>query len=79
MSLSGAIRPVGHAALRLREAQKLGFAAAVMPAAREATPQEAGPSLPPLGLTRIRHLAELDAEILRPQAGQKRQRYTEEA
>ena len=36
VSLSGAVRPVGHAASRLREAQKLGFSRAVMPAAKEA-------------------------------------------
>jgi DNA repair protein RadA/Sms len=35
VSLSGAVRPVGHAAARLREAQKLGFARAVMPVAKE--------------------------------------------
>jgi DNA repair protein RadA/Sms len=31
IGLSGAVRPVGHMALRLREAQKLGFKAAVLP------------------------------------------------
>jgi DNA repair protein RadA/Sms len=35
VSLSGAIRPVPHAAARLKEARKLGFAAAVAPAATE--------------------------------------------
>lgn len=35
ISLSGAIRPAGHMALRLREAQKLGFKLAVVPAAGE--------------------------------------------
>ncbi len=33
ISLSGAIRPAGHTGTRLREAQKLGFQAAVIPAA----------------------------------------------
>jgi DNA repair protein RadA/Sms len=36
VSLSGAVRPVGHAPARLREAQKLGFARAVMPASKDA-------------------------------------------
>ncbi len=31
ISLSGAVRPVAHAAQRLKEAEKLGFASAVMP------------------------------------------------
>jgi DNA repair protein RadA/Sms len=35
VSLSGAIRPVAHAAARLKEAQKLGFGGAVMPPAKE--------------------------------------------
>ena len=33
VSLSGAVRPVAHAAARLKEAQKLGFGRATMPAA----------------------------------------------
>ncbi len=36
ISLSGAVRPVGHASARLREAQKLGFGRAVMPTAKDA-------------------------------------------
>jgi len=41
VSLSGSLRPVGHAPARLREAVKLGFAGALMPAAKDikATPQ----------------------------------------
>jgi DNA repair protein RadA/Sms len=35
ISLSGAIRPAGHLTTRLKEAQKLGFKAAVIPAAGE--------------------------------------------
>jgi DNA repair protein RadA/Sms len=35
VSLSGAVRPVGHASARLREAQKLGFARAVTPLAKD--------------------------------------------
>jgi DNA repair protein RadA/Sms len=34
VSLSGAVRPVAHAASRLKEAEKLGFASAVGPAAK---------------------------------------------
>src|SRR5690606_30616871 len=33
VSLSGAVRPVAHAPARLKEAQKLGFSRAAMPAA----------------------------------------------
>jgi len=42
VSLSGAIRPVAHAAARLKEAQKLGFGQAVVPAAGEAGTGAAG-------------------------------------
>jgi DNA repair protein RadA/Sms len=35
VSLSGAVRPVAHAAARLKEAQKLGFSDAVVPTGRE--------------------------------------------
>ena len=35
ISLSGAIRPVAHAASRLKEAEKLGFSRAVMPPGNE--------------------------------------------
>ncbi|MCB1382921.1 MAG: DNA repair protein RadA [Notoacmeibacter sp.] len=38
ISLSGAVRPVGHAAQRLKEAEKLGFAQAVFPAGGEDAP-----------------------------------------
>ncbi len=36
VSLSGAVRPVAHATARLKEAQKLGFTRATMPAAKDA-------------------------------------------
>jgi DNA repair protein RadA/Sms len=42
VSLSGAIRPVSHASARLKEAQKLGFGQAVVPAAGEAGAGAAG-------------------------------------
>ncbi|HMN86750.1 MAG TPA: DNA repair protein RadA, partial [Bauldia sp.] len=42
VSLSGAIRPVSHAPARLKEAQKLGFGQAIVPAAGEAAPGATG-------------------------------------
>ncbi len=53
VSLSGAVRPVGHAPARLREAQKLGFARAVIPAGKESEP----------GAAAIMQLADLVATI----------------
>jgi DNA repair protein RadA/Sms len=53
VSLSGAVRPVGHAPARLREAQKLGFARAVVPSGKES---EAGAAA-------IAQLADLVATI----------------
>ena len=50
VSLSGAVRPVAQAAARLKEAQKLGFARAVMP---EAARAEAGDTA--LALTSVAH------------------------
>jgi DNA repair protein RadA/Sms len=59
ISLSGAIRPVVQAAARLKEAQKLGFARAVLPeAARAEGMNEAGLSLQSVG-----SLASLVADI----------------
>ena len=54
ISLSGAVRPSAHTALRLKEAQKLGFSHAVLPAAGDA-----GGGKGKLGLTRVSHLKEL--------------------
>jgi DNA repair protein RadA/Sms len=63
ISLSGAIRPVAQTAARLKEAQKLGFARAVLPeAARAEAIAEPGLSLQSVG-----SLASLVADI----AGQK--------
>jgi len=53
VSLSGAVRPVGHAPARLREAQKLGFGAAITPAGKESEP----------GARAIAQLADLVAAI----------------
>src|SRR5207237_7127136 len=58
-SLSGAVRPVAQTAARLKEAQKLGFARAIVPeAARGEAATDAGVSLQPIGL-----LANLVADI----------------
>ncbi|HLP67727.1 MAG TPA: magnesium chelatase domain-containing protein, partial [Rhizobium sp.] len=39
VSLSGAVRPVAHTAQRLKEAEKLGFARAVLPSASPDLPK----------------------------------------
>ena len=56
ISLSGAVRAAGHMATRLKEAQKLGFDLAVIPAAGDV---ERGKSK--LKITRITHLKDLVA------------------
>ena len=57
IGLSGAIRPVVHAGLRLKEAAKLGFAGAVAPApARDGE----APAIPALACG---HIASLVADI----------------
>jgi DNA repair protein RadA/Sms len=58
VSLSGAIRPAGQATLRLKEAQKLGFRRAVIPADGEIDAKSVR-----LDLQRISHLKQL-ADIL---------------
>jgi DNA repair protein RadA/Sms len=60
VSLSGAVRPVAQAAARLKEAQKLGFARAVLPeAARGENPEtNSGLALNPVGM-----LVELVSDI----------------
>jgi DNA repair protein RadA/Sms len=58
VSLSGAIRPVGHMATRLKEAEKLGFTAATVPAKLGADAGETG-----LQLDTIAHLSELTAKM----------------
>lgn len=57
ISLSGAVRPVGQTEQRLKEARKLGFAGAIMPQDKKATPQ-AG-----LTVQRIPDLAALVGDI----------------
>jgi DNA repair protein RadA/Sms len=57
VSLSGAVRPVAQTAARLKEAQKLGFARAVVPeAARSEAPEG-------FALSTIGALANLVADI----------------
>jgi DNA repair protein RadA/Sms len=48
VSLTGAIRTVGHMEQRLKEAKKLGFTKAVVPAACEPGQETAGIALAPL-------------------------------
>jgi DNA repair protein RadA/Sms len=49
VSLSGAVRPVAQAAARLKEAQKLGFARAVVPEAAGAEVSGSALALNPVG------------------------------
>ncbi len=62
VSLSGAIRPVGHMAARLKEAEKLGFTAAAVPAKLGADGAETG-----MQLETISHLSELTAKLTAPE------------
>src|SRR5262249_7518263 len=60
ISLSGAVRPVSQAAARLKEAQKLGFARAILPeSARAESAGEAG-----LVLKTVSSLAKLVTDIV---------------
>jgi len=73
ISLSGAVRPVAQAAARLKEAQKLGFARAILPeSARTEAVGEAGLSLKP-----VSSLANLVADIAAQptDGGQRRTKY----
>jgi len=56
ISLSGAVRPAGHMASRLKEARKLGFKRAVLPAAGDL--DEAASKLDLFRLTHIKGLAD---------------------
>lgn len=60
ISLSGAVRASPHTGLRLKEAAKLGFAEAVLPAGGDLS----GADGAKLGLRRIAHLKELAAGLL---------------
>ncbi|MBL8671086.1 MAG: hypothetical protein JNK11_10585 [Alphaproteobacteria bacterium] len=60
IGLSGEVRAVGQMEARVKEAQKLGFAAALMPARRrEAKAGKAAPSADGFRLEEIAHLVEL--------------------
>ena len=50
VSLSGAVRPVAQAAARLKEAQKLGFARAVVPEAARSEAADPGLALTAVGM-----------------------------
>jgi DNA repair protein RadA/Sms len=63
ISLSGALRPVTQTATRLREAERLGFTAAVMPAGGVEPPYST------LSLHPARTLADIVAEIAESAAG----------
>ncbi len=56
IGLSGAIRPVAQASARLKEAQKLGFAKALMPQGRETADRA-------LATEALRHIADMVAGI----------------
>jgi len=58
VSLSGAIRPVGHMAARLKEAEKLGFTGGSVPGKHGSDVQES-----PLDLSSMAHLSELTAKL----------------
>jgi DNA repair protein RadA/Sms len=69
ISLSGAVRPVAHALQRLKEAEKLGFASAVLPLGSEELAGGIG-----AGAFQPTELADLVARI----AGSRRSRADEE-
>jgi DNA repair protein RadA/Sms len=59
IGLSGAIRPVAHSSLRLKEAAKLGFSRAIVPV----SPQMEGNGSSSLALNHVSSVASLVAEI----------------
>ncbi len=67
VSLSGAIRPVGHMAGRLKEAEKLGFSAATVPARLDLETEGTA-----LKLDRIGHLEELTRKLITASADEYR-------
>ncbi len=72
VGLSGAVRPVVHAPARLKEAAKLGFAAAVAPNPPEGAAAEAAPS--GLALRPLGHINALVADIAADGSAQRRAR-----
>lgn len=69
VSLSGAIRPVSHAAMRLKEAEKLGFTAASAPGFGEVSEIASG-----LRITPLKHLSELASAFVNEGDGPERLR-----
>jgi DNA repair protein RadA/Sms len=69
VSLSGAIRPVSHAAMRLKEAEKLGFTAALAPAFGEASEIASG-----LRITPLKHLTDLATQFISDGEASERER-----
>src|SRR5437773_5672595 len=68
ISLSGAVRPVALTAARLKDAQKLGFARAILPEAAHAE----APDEPGLSLQSVSSLASLVADIVARPTGEQR-------
>jgi DNA repair protein RadA/Sms len=62
VGLSGAVRPVPHAGLRLKEASKLGFSRAVAPLGPQGADSK-GEKPVGMGLSAIRHIGEAIADI----------------
>ena len=65
IGLSGAVRPVAQAPARLKEAQKLGFAKALMPQGRGEAAERG------LSAEALRHIADLVAGVAAGRAGRK--------
>ena len=63
VSLSGAARPVAHAAQRLREAEKLGFSAATVPSASADLPKSG------IAVRAVETLSDLVAHVAAGSAG----------
>jgi DNA repair protein RadA/Sms len=71
IGLSGGVRSVGQTDLRLKEAQKLGFAAALMPPVRRTKGRGKSAETGPTGMTlsEIAHLRDLVDAVGRPDPG----------
>ena len=67
ISLSGAVRPAAHMTARLKEAQKLGFKKAIVPAGGEIDTKAGG-----LEIRRITHLSDLAVRLGACQGGRRR-------
>ena len=80
VSLSGAVRPVAQAAARLKEAQKLGFARAVVPEAARAEAADPGLTLNTVGdlVNLVSDIAARGEKTSRNQPGHQRKRAPED-